>query len=89
MTIYGPHCGHDDCSWITCDDTGFVEYPCRTPGCPHCGAPDPASPEQWATVPAHVAAMSAAGQARVAEYLEAYPLVRRGPDDDVARLEAA
>ncbi len=19
MTVYGPHCSHDDCGWITCD----------------------------------------------------------------------
>lgn len=86
LVLYGPHCSHDDCSWVTCDGSGLVEHPCGKPGCPHCGAPAPGDPEQWATVPARVAAMSPADRERVAEYLTAYPLVRRGPDDDYERL---
>ena len=88
MTVYGPHCPHEECSWVTCDLTGLVEFCCRVPGCPHCGAPPPAAPEQWASDLARVAALPAAGQARVAAYLDTYPMVRRGPDDRAGRLEA-
>jgi hypothetical protein len=87
LAIYGPHCSHEECSWITCDGTGLVEHPCHKPGCPHCGAPAPSEPEHWATDPARVAAMPSEDRARVARYLDAYPLVRRGPDDDAGRLD--
>jgi hypothetical protein len=93
MTVNGPHCsgnGHDGCSWITCDHTGFVEHPCRQPGCPYCGAPAPDTPEAWASVPdgTPVAILTQPGAAeRVAAYLQAYPLVRRSPGDDPGRLD--
>lgn len=42
MTVYGPHCPHDECSWTECDHTGVVEFGCRHQAtCPHCG-PDSA-----------------------------------------------
>lgn len=30
--VYGPHCSHDDCSWITCGESGLVEHPCSQEG---------------------------------------------------------
>jgi hypothetical protein len=89
ITIYGPHCSHEDCSWITCGETGLVEFACRKPGCPHCGAPAATEPEHWAGDPARVAAMSAEDRARVAAYLAKYPMVSRGPDDNAERLNGA
>lgn len=86
VTVYGPHCSHDDCSWITCGETGLVEFPCSKPGCPHCGAPAATEQESWAGDPARVAAMSPEDRERVAAYLARYPLVSRGPDDSCERL---
>jgi hypothetical protein len=86
VIVYGPHCSHDECSWITCDDSGLVEFPCHKPGCPHCGAPPVTDPEHWAGDLARVAAMTPGDQARVTAYLARYPMVRRGPDDSDVRL---
>jgi hypothetical protein len=88
MTVYGPHCSHDECSWVTCGESGLVEYPCRKPGCPHCGAPGLTAPEAWASDPARVATFSAADQERVRVYLAAYPLVSLFPGDTSDRLSA-
>ena len=85
-TVYGPHCSHDECSWITCDGTGLVEFHCRKPGCPYCGAPLITEPEHWAGDPARVAAMTPDEQARVGAHLDRYPLIRRGPGDSDERL---
>lgn len=51
--IYGPHCGHDECSWIECDlaapPAPGVLYGCREQAtCPYCG---PTSPD-WARIAA-------------------------------------
>lgn len=41
-TLYGPHCSHDECSWMECEDVEF-EHPCQGQDtCPRCG---PGSPE--------------------------------------------
>lgn len=46
--LYGPHCPHDECSWLGCDmgeggESGIV-HPCRYEGdgCPYCGPADQA-----------------------------------------------
>lgn len=85
--IPGPHCSHDECGFGECGESGLVEYPCRKPGCPLCGGPAAGTPEQWASVASQVALMSPEDQARVAGYLDSYPLVRRGPDDNDGRLD--
>jgi len=84
MTVYGPHCSHEECSWITCDLSGLVEFPCRVPGCPHCGAPPATAPEHWASAPARFAAMSPAAQERARAYWRRYPLARRPSDGPTA-----
>jgi len=89
VTVYGPHCPHEECSWVDCDHTGLVEFPCRKPGCPYCGAPPASAREHWAGDTAQVGAMTPADQARVRAYLARYPMVRRGPDDRAERLDAS
>lgn len=47
MTVFGPHCSHDECSWIGCDAATPPEpeivYTCKSVAeCPYCG---PASPD--------------------------------------------
>lgn len=86
MTIYGPHCSHDDCSFTICDETGFVEWCCATPDCKYCGGLRN-EPEDWGSDPERFAAMPPAVQERVRAYWERYPLVRRAPHDDVTRLD--
>lgn len=42
MTVYGPHCSHDECSWLVCDVSGIVEHECREQAtCEHCGPTSP------------------------------------------------
>jgi len=86
--VYGPHCSHDDCGWVTCDETGLVQQNSTRPGCPYCGALRN-QPEDWASDPARFAAMTPADQDRARAYWEQYPLRRRGPDDNYARLSEA
>jgi hypothetical protein len=85
VTVYGPHCSHDECSWFTCDHSGLVEFCCIEPGCPHCGGLRNEA-EDWASDPVRFAAMPPEVKARVRAYWERYPLVRRGPGDDDGRL---
>ena len=47
MTVFGPHCPHNECSWIACDHAeppaSGVYYGCAgQANCPYCG---PTSPE--------------------------------------------
>lgn len=36
--VYGPHCHHDECSWLHCDIDEKYEFPCNDQAtCPHCG----------------------------------------------------
>jgi len=86
--IYGPHCSHDDCGWITCDESGLVEFCCNKPDCPHCGGSALRNtPEDWADDPARFAAMTPAEQDRARAYWARYPLRRRGPDDTAERAD--
>ncbi|MCD9145899.1 hypothetical protein [Streptomyces albireticuli] len=50
--LFGPHCPHDECSWLGCDvgegDENGIVYPCRNQAeCPYCGdAPMPPQVER-------------------------------------------
>jgi hypothetical protein len=84
--VYGPHCSHDECGWITCGESGLIEFCCGKAGCPYCGGLRN-EPEDWADDPARFAAMTPAGQDRARAYWAQYPLRRRGPDDTCERAD--
>lgn len=51
--IFGPHCPHDECSWVECDHSGLVEHPCQNQvECPSCGPDSP----QWHRIKQSMAA---------------------------------
>lgn len=91
--LIGPHCSHEDCSWHTCDHTGYAEHPCRHDGCEVCGAPSTLTVEHWGGDSRRWQIMTLDEQARVLEYWSRYPLVRRAVDTapviTAERLEAA
>ncbi|MDL4812751.1 hypothetical protein [Actinomadura opuntiae] len=78
--LVGPHCPHGECSWHTCNHTGYAEYPCRAEGCEICGAPPTDTPEHWGGDAGRYAAMSPEEQQRVRAHWERYPLLRRATD---------
>jgi hypothetical protein len=84
--VYGPHCSHDECGWITCGESGLIEFCCVKAGCPYCGGLRN-EPEDWADDPARFAAMTPAEQDRARAYWAQYPLRRRGPDDTCERAD--